>query len=206
MLAVIGKKIGMTQLFDESGVLTPVTVIKVDENIVLGKRSREKNGYTAVVLGAVTAKKKRVTKPVLGQYPKGIEPQKIIREFRDYERECTVGEKISVDIFKDTKFVDVIGMSKGKGYQGVVRRHGFKGGPRSHGSKMHREMGSTGQNTFPAHTFKGKKMPGHMGNTRFTVQNLRLLKIDAENKMLIVKGCVPGAINNTLIVTTAKKK
>jgi large subunit ribosomal protein L3 len=206
MIAVIGEKIGMTQIFDENGVLVPVTVIKVIENLVVGERKKEKDGYNAIMLSAFPAKKQRVKKPVLGQFPKGMEPQKIIREFRNYEHECKIGDRIGVDIFKDIKFVDIIGTSKGKGFQGVVRRHGFKGGGNSHGSKLHREMGSTGQNTFPAHTFKGKKMPGHMGNARVTVPNLRLVKIDPENKMLVVQGAIPGAIHGTIIVATAKKK
>ncbi len=206
MLAVIGEKIGMTQMFDEAGVLVPVTVIKVEDQVVIGERNKTKNGYDALVIGTKTAKKSRVKKPVTKQFPEGIEPLKIIREFRDFERECKIGEKFGVEIFKDIAFVDVVGICKGKGYQGVIKRHGFKGGKATHGSKTHREVGSVGQNTFPAHVFKGKKMPGHMGNNRVTAQNLRLVKIDPENKMLLVRGSVPGAIHNTLIVSTAKRK
>jgi large subunit ribosomal protein L3 len=206
MLAVIGEKIGMTQMFDESGVLVPVTVIKVDDHVVIGERKKEKNGYDAVVVGTKPLKKNRVTKPVAKQFPEGVEPLKIVREVRDFERECKVGDKFGVEILKDIVFVDVVGLCKGKGFQGVIRRHGFKGGKGTHGSKTHREVGSIGQNTFPGHVFKGKRMPGHMGNTRVTSQNLRLVKVDAENKMLVVRGAVPGAIHNTLIVSTAKRK
>lgn len=206
MVALIGKKIGMTQLFDDAGTLVPVTVIKVEENVVLGQRLKEKNGYDAIIIGSLTEKKKRVKKPVLGQFPKGVEPLKRIKEVRDFNGEIKVGEKLNVDLLKDVKYVDIRGVSKGKGYQGVMRRHNFKGGRKTHGSKFHREMGSTGQNTYPAHTFKGKKMPGHMGNENVTVQNLRLVKIDAEKKMIIVRGAVPGATNNILLISKAKRK
>jgi large subunit ribosomal protein L3 len=206
MLAVIGKKIGMTQMFDESGVLVPVTVISVEEHVVIGERKKEKNGYDAIVIGTTLAKKNRVKKPVARQFPEGVPPLKIVREFRNFEHECKVGDKFGVEILKDIAFVDIAGLSKGKGFQGVIRRHGFKGGAGGHGSKTHREVGSVGQNTFPAHVFKGKKMPGHMGNAKVTSKNLRLVKIDAENKMLVVRGSVPGAIHNTLLVSTAKRK
>jgi large subunit ribosomal protein L3 len=206
MLAVVGKKIGMTQMFDESGILIPVTVIKVEDHYVIGERNMEKNGYNAVIIGTTSVKKKNVLKPVAKQFPETMEPQKIIKEFRDFEKECKVGDKFGVEILKDILFVDVVGICKGKGFQGVVRRHGMKGGKGSHGSKTHREVGSVGQNTYPAHVFKGKRMPGHMGNNRITAQSLRLLKIDPENKMLIVRGAVPGAIHNTLLISTAKRK
>ncbi|RPJ09015.1 MAG: 50S ribosomal protein L3 [Spirochaetaceae bacterium] len=206
MIGVIGKKIGMTQMFDEAGVLTPVTVVQVEDNVVIGHRTAEKNGYDAVILGTITAKKNRVTKPVAGQFPKGIAACKIVREIRDFEKECKVGDKIGVEVFEGTNFVDVIGISKGKGYAGVMKRHGFSGGRASHGSKMHREQGSVGQNTQPARTFPGKRMAGHMGNVRRTAQNLRIVKIDNENKIILICGAVPGAINNTVIVSRAKRK
>jgi large subunit ribosomal protein L3 len=206
MRALIGKKAGMTQIFDESGALIPVTAIKVEEHVVIGERTKTKNGYDALIIGTIPAKKKRVTKPVGKQFPEGIEPLKLVKEFSDFDHECKIGDKFGVEILTETKFVDVVGISKGKGFQGVIRRHGFKGGSGSHGSKTHREVGSVGQNTYPAHVFKGKKMPGHMGNGRITVQNLKVIKVDAANKMILVKGAVPGAINNTLIVSTAKKR
>ncbi|MBN2351903.1 MAG: 50S ribosomal protein L3 [Spirochaetales bacterium] len=206
MLAVIGEKIGMTQMFDEAGALVPVTVVKVEDHVVIGSRNKEKNGYNALIVGTKHAKKNRVKKPVAKQFPEGIEPLKIIREFRDFERECRIGDKFGVEILKDISFVDVVGICKGKGFQGVIRRHGFKGGKSTHGSKTHREVGSTGQNTYPSRVFKNKKMPGHMGNNRVTTQNLRLVKIDPENKMLLIRGSIPGAIHNTIIVSTAKRK
>ena len=206
MTGMIGKKAGMTQIFDDEGKLIPVTVIKMDDNIVLGSRTKDAHGYDALVVGAFPAKKKRVTKPVQGQFPKGVEPLKLIREFRNMTGEYKPGDAVSVESFQDVRFVDVIGVSKGKGYQGVIKRHNFGGGFKTHGSKFHREMGSTGQNTYPARTFKGKKMPGHMGNEKVTVQNLRVIRVDAEKKMLVVRGAVPGSVNNILVVTKAKRK
>ncbi len=206
MRALIGKKMGMTQIFDENGVVVPVTAIKVEEHVVIGERTKDKNGYAALIIGTIPAKKNRVTKPVGKQFPEGIAPLKVVQEFIDFDHECKIGDKFGVEILTETRFVDVVGISKGKGFQGVVRRHGFKGGNKTHGSKTHREVGSVGQNTYPAHVFKGKKMPGHMGNVRVTVQSLRLVKVDTDNKMLLVKGAVPGALNNTLLVSTAKRR
>jgi len=206
MKALIGKKIGMSQIFDESGVLVPVTAIKIEEHVVVGERTMEKNGYDAVIVGTITAKKNRVTKPVTKQFPEGVAPLKVVKEFRDFEHECKIGDKFGVEIFEQIKFVDVVGISKGKGFQGVIKRHGFSGGNKTHGSKTHREVGSTGQNTYPSHVFKGKKMPGHMGHEQVTVQNLKLIRVDPDNKLLLVRGAVPGAINHTLLVSTAKRK
>lgn len=206
MRALIGKKVGMSQIFDESGVLIPVTAIRVEEHVVIGERTKEKNGYDALIVGTIPAKKNRVTKPVEKQFPENVAPLKVVQEFRNFDHACTVGDKFGVEIFDKTKFVDIVGISKGKGFQGVIKRHGFSGGNATHGSKTHREVGSTGQNTYPARVFKGKKMPGHMGNVQVTVQSLRLIKIDPDNKLLLVRGSVPGAVNNTLLVSTAKRK
>lgn len=206
MIALLGKKVGMTEVFDENGNMVPVTLIHVEDNVVLGKRTEDKHGYNATIIGAFKTKPKRLTKPVLGQIPQGLEPVKKVKEIRDFEVEANVGDKLTVEIFKNVKYVDVSGLSKGRGYQGVMKRHNFSGGAKSHGSKFHREMGSTGQHTFPAHTFKGKKMPGHMGNSKVTIQNLKVLMVDAEKKMLVLKGAVPGARKNILLVAKAKRK
>ncbi|MBN1525308.1 MAG: 50S ribosomal protein L3 [Spirochaetales bacterium] len=206
MIAVIGKKVGMTQVFSEDGSLVPVTVVQIEENVVVGQRTKEKNGYDAIILGADKIKQKRVIKPVAGQYPEGIEPCRYLREFRDYGKECAVGDKLGVELFDGVGFVDVIGVSKGKGSQGVMKRYGFGGGRATHGSKFHRGMGSTGQCAWPSRVFPGKKMPGHMGNVKRTVQNLEIVRVDQENKMLLLRGSVPGAINNMVIVSTAKRK
>ena len=196
---MIAEKIGMTQIFDDKGVLTPVTVIKIDENLVVEQRTPEKNGYSSVVLGYGEVKKSRLTKSVLGQFEEGFDPKKHLKEMRDFEVECKAGDKIGVEIFKDADTVDVTGMSKGKGFQGVMKRHNFGGGRASHGSKFHRESGSTGQNTYPGKTFKNKKMPGRMGHEKVTIQNLKVVKVDVENKVLLVAGAVPG-VNKSIVM------
>ncbi len=206
MVGLIGRKVGMTQVFDESGALTPVTVIKVEPNVVVGTRTMEKDGYTAVILGAEELKAHRSTKPYTGQFKEGVTPKKRLAEIRDCEIECSIGDALGVDVFADYAFVDVIGTTKGKGYQGVIKRHGFHGGRKTHGSKFHRENGSTGQSAFPSSVFKGTKMPGRMGGERRTSQNLRLVKVDSENHLLLVHGAVPGANNGFVLVRDAKKK
>lgn len=206
MLGLIGRKIGMTQVFDEKGVLTPVTVIQIEDNLVVQKRDVQKNGYSALVLGSVDRKKSRTTKPFAGQFPEGATPKRFVVEVRDFEKECSVGDTLGVDLFQDLDFVDVSAVSKGKGYQGVMKRHGFHGGPGAHGAKFHRENGSTGMNTYPGHSLAGTKMPGRMGGERCTVQNLRVIRVDAENKALLVKGAVPGTVHSPVVVAKSKKK
>jgi len=180
MIGVIGKKIGMTQVFDEIGQVVPVTVVQVAPNLVVGKKTAEKDGYNAIVVGVYEKKKTRVTKPYAGQFPESIAPTRILREFRNFEGEVEIGQSIDASILSGVRYVDVIARSKGKGFQGVVKRWGFEGGRGSHGSKFHREPGSTGQSTFPHHSFKNIKMPGHMGNERVTMQNLRVVRVDPE--------------------------
>ena len=141
MLAIIGRKIGMTQLWNDEGVRVPLSVIKVEPNVVVQERTKEKNGYSARVLGAETLKKSRVRKQYAGQFPQGTEAKRFLLEFKDFEKECKVGDALGVEIFEGVRFVDVRGTTKGRGFQGVVRRHGFQGGPGAHGSKFHREMG-----------------------------------------------------------------
>lgn len=204
MLGLIGKKIGMTQMFDDSGNLKPVTAVRVEPNTVVAERSIDENGYSAVVLGAFAAKKTK--KPVAGQFPKGVEPTKVILEIRDYERECKIGEKIGVEIFEDIPFVDIEGTSKGKGNQGVIKRHGFRGGRKTHGSKFHRTPGSTGMAAWPSRVIKGTKMAGRMGGQKTTVQNLSLLRVDQENGVLFIGGCVPGTRGSLVVVRKAEKK
>ncbi|MDX9800836.1 MAG: 50S ribosomal protein L3 [Spirochaetia bacterium] len=205
MVAVIAEKIGMTQVFDEKGVLTPVTVIKVDENLVVEQRTTEKNGYNSVVLGYGEVKKNRILKPVLGQFGEDKEPRKYLKEMRDFELECKAGDKIGIEIFNNIASVDVIAVSKGKGFQGVMKRHNFGGGRSTHGSKFHREAGSTGQASSPSRTFKNVKMAGRMGSDRVTVQNLRVVKVDPENKTLLVAGSVPGVNKSILTVRKSIK-
>jgi large subunit ribosomal protein L3 len=204
MLGLIGKKIGMTQVFDEQGTQTPVTVIEIEPNVVVGERTREKHGYSAVLLGYGVKKKSRTSKPYAGQFPEGIEPSRTLTEVKDFEAQYQLGGKIGLESFEGVRFVDVRGVSKGKGYQGVMKRHGFGGGPKSHGSLVHRELGSTG--LASGKMFKGSRMPGRMGAERKTVQNLRVVKVDASAGLLLVKGAVPGRRGATLFVAKAKKK
>jgi large subunit ribosomal protein L3 len=206
MLGLIGKKVGMTQVFDEKGVLTPVTVIQIEGNIVVGERTVEKNGYSACVLGAVDAKKNRVTKPYAGQFGDVCEPKKHLVEMKGFEKEVAVGDVLGVDMFKDIAFVDVVGTSKGKGFQGAIKRHGFSGGRATHGSKFHRGLGGTSMAATPSRVFKGTKMPGRMGDAKTTVQNLRVVKVDEEKNVLMVKGAVPGPRQSVVIVKKANKK
>lgn len=206
MIGLIGKKIGMTQVFDEAGNLTPVTVIQVSPNTVLSIKNKEKDGYDAVVLGAEDLKKSRITKPVSGQYPEDVNPKKFVKEFRGFTNEVAVGNQLGVELFESTRFVDVVATSKGKGTQGVMKRWGFGGGRKSHGSKFHREAGGTGQCTYPGKTFKNVKMAGRMGRERVTVQNLKIVKVDPEMKVMMVRGSVPGNKDCTLIIKSAVKK
>jgi large subunit ribosomal protein L3 len=205
MLALIGKKIGMTQLWNDEGVLVPVSVIKVEPNLVVRERTQEKHGYSAMVLGADALKKSRVRKPFAGQFPQGIDPTRYLLEFKDFERECKVGDALGVEVFEGVRFVDVRGTTKGRGFQGVVKRHGFQGGPGAHGSKFHREMGSVGTGAFRK-IVKGSKMPGRMGNARLTVENLRLFRVDKDKGLLLINGAVPGRRGGMVVVLKAKKK
>ena len=206
MLGLIGKKVGMTQVYDEQGAMTPVTVIKFEDNVVVGKRSVEKDGYEACVLGTVDKKAAKVTKPYGGQFPEGVEPKQFLYEMRDFDLDTEVGQKYGVELFEELRFVDVIGTTKGKGYQGVMKRHGFGGGRKTHGSKFHRANGSTGMAAWPSRVLKGTKMPGRMGGERKTVQNLKIVRVDAEKQIILVKGAVPGTRDSVVLVRRAKKK
>ncbi len=206
MIGLIGKKVGMTQIFDEDGTLTPVTVIEVVPNVVLDQRDEENHGYSAVVLGALDKKASRVSKPVAGQFKEGTSPKKHIVEFRDFGKDCAIGDSLGLELFNDLRFVDVVGTSKGKGYQGVMKRHNFGGGRATHGSKFHRANGSTGMAAWPSKVIKGTKMPGRMGGEKSTVQNLRIVKIDQDKNVMLVKGAVPGSRDSIVIVRQAKKR
>lgn len=206
MLGLIGKKLGMTQVFDANGRLTPVTVIKIEDNVVVGHRTVENNGYSSCVLGAFDKKKSQTTKPYAGQFTDVCPPKKTLVEMRDFDKETSVGEVLGVDMFKDVLFVDVVGTSKGKGFQGGMKRHGFSGGRATHGSKFHRDIGGTAMSSTPARTFKGTRMAGRMGADRVTVQNLRVVRVDEEMQVLLVKGAIPGPAQSVVIVQKAKKK
>jgi large subunit ribosomal protein L3 len=206
MIGLIGKKIGMTQVFDETGKLIPVTVIEFTPNVVVGRKTNDKDGYDAVLVGVHDKKKSRTTKAFAGQFPEGIAPKKIYREIRDLETDVAVGGSIGVSSFEGLRYVDCTAVSKGKGFQGVMKRWNFHGGRSTHGSKFHREPGSTGQRTYPHKTFKNVKLPGRMGREKVTVMNLRLVRVDAENAYLLVRGAVPGPRGCTVLVRSAVKK
>lgn len=206
MIGLIGKKAGMTQVFDSEGVLTPVTVIKVEPNVVVANRTLDKDGYDAVVLGSVEMKSSHVTKPYAGQFKEDTTPKKHMMEIRDFEKECNVGDSFGVELIENLVYVDVVGTSKGKGYQGVMKRHNFSGGRATHGSKFHRANGSTGMAAWPSKVIKGTKMAGRMGGEKKTVQNLEVVRVDAEKNIVLVKGAVPGTKNSIVLVRKAKKK
>ncbi|MBU8913910.1 MAG: 50S ribosomal protein L3 [Spirochaetales bacterium] len=207
MFGLIGKKVGMTQVFNDFGELVPVTVIKVEPNLVVEQRTPDRNGYSAIVLGACEIKPARMSKPRLGQFEKhGIDAKRYLVEIRDFDKECAIGDSLGVELFTDTGFVDITGTSKGKGFQGVMKRHNFSGGNKSHGSKFHRAGGSTGMAAWPSKVHKGTKMAGRMGGVQRTVQNLRVVGVDQERQMLLVGGAVPGTNEGYIVVKTSKKK
>ena len=206
MKGLIAQKVGMTQVFDANGELTPVTVIHVEPNTVVATKTKEANGYDAVVLGLEDVKESRITKAYKGQFPENVSPKRHLKEFREFEKEVSIGDQIGLELFEKTSYLDVTATSKGKGFQGVMKRWGFHGGRASHGSKFHREAGGTGNCTTPGHSLKNVKMAGRMGFERVTVQNLKIVKIDPELKVIMVRGAVPGIKNCTLIIKSAVKK
>ena len=206
MLGLMARKVGMTQVFDETGNLVSVTVVRIDPNVVIAQKTEEKDGYKAVLLGVDDVKQSRVSKPYAGQFPENISPKKTVREFRDFEKEVAPGDKLGAELFEGIRYVDVTGISKGKGFQGVVRRFRFGGGRKTHGSKFHREPGSTGQNTYPHKTFKNRKMPGRMGREQVTTLSLRVVKVDTEKQLVLIRGAVPGVNKGLVIVRAAVKK
>jgi large subunit ribosomal protein L3 len=207
MVGLIGEKIGMTHQFNEEGNLIPITLLKVERNIVINKRSIDKDGYNAIVIGTVDLNEKKMTKPYKGQFKDGVSPKKYLKEFRINDPEkYEIGQEIGLEIFNDNDYIDVIGISKGKGYQGVVKRYGFHGGRKTHGSKFHRANGSTGQCTYPGKVFKGNKRAGRMGGERITSQNLKIFVVDNDEKLILVKGAVPGIKKGIVYINKAKKK
>lgn len=206
MKGILGKKIGMTQVFTKNGKLIPVTVIEVEPNVVTQIKTVEKDGYDAVQLATGTVREKVANKPQLGHTKKAnTEPKRFLREIRGINTsDYSLGQIISVDTFKEGEMVDVSGISKGKGFQGVIKRHNQSRGPMGHGSQYHRGVGSLGT-MLPMHVLKGKKMPGHMGNVKTTIQNLEVISIDTENNVILVKGNVPGPKQSLVIIRTAVK-
>ena len=193
MKGLLGRKLGMTQVFTEDGVLIPVTVVEVTPNVVLQKKTVETDGYNAVQLGFEEIKEKRTTKANIGHCKKAnTSPKRFIKEVRDCDMDVNVGDLVNVDIFAAGDKVDATAISKGKGFQGAIKRLGQSRGPMAHGSKFHRHQGSNGSATTPGRVFKGKGMPGHMGSKRITIQNLEVVRVDVENNVILVKGAVPG--------------
>lgn len=205
--AILGRKVGMTQIFKEDGVVIPVTVVKAGPCVVVRKKTDESDGYNAVQVGFEEIKATRVNKPIAGQFKKAdVEVKKYLKEFRtDAPEEFEVGQEIKADIFADGDKVDVSGISKGKGFAGAIKRWGNSRGPMSHGSKYHRGQGSMGAASSPSRVFKTKRMPGHMGAVTRTVQNLEIVGVDAQKDMLLVKGSIPGA-NGALVTVTKSVK
>ncbi len=192
--AILATKVGMTQIFNEDGVLTPVTVLQAGPCVVTQVKTVENDGYDAVQVGYVDKREKLVTKPVKGHFDKaGVSCKRYVREFRfENASEYSVKDEIKADIFAAGDKIDATAVSKGKGFQGAIKRHGQHRGPMAHGSKFHRHQGSNGSATTPGRVFKGKGMPGHMGNVKVTIQNLEIVRVDAENSLILVKGAVPG--------------
>lgn len=192
--AILATKIGMTQIFDEVGVLTPVTVLQAGPCVVTQVKTVEKDGYSAVQVGFIDRREKLVNKPVKGAFDKaGVSYKRFVREFKlDNAEEYSVKDEIKADIFAVGDKIDASAVSKGKGFQGAIKRYGLSRGPMSHGSKYHRHAGANAGSSDPGKVFKGKKMPGHMGSEKVTIQNLEVVKIDTDNNLILVKGAVPG--------------
>ena len=204
---ILGKKVGMTQYFTEAGELIPVTVVEVTPNVVLQLKTIENDGYEAVQLGFDDLREVLSNRPAKGHVAKAnATPKRFIREFNNAElSEYEVGQEITVDVFKAGDIVDVTGTSKGKGFQGAIKRHGQSRGPMAHGSRYHRRPGSMGGASFPSRVFKGKALPGQMGGDRITIQNLEVVKVDAERNVILIKGNVPGSKKSLVEIKTAVK-
>ena len=207
-LGVIGKKVGMTQIFNEEGLAVPVTVIKVDPIVVTQVKTVETDGYNAIQVGTVAAKEKHLTKARIGHFAKNkLENFRHLQEFRvDNPQDYTVGQQIELSVLSDVQKVDVTGTSIGKGFQGTVKRHNFSRGPMAHGSKNHREPGSIGAGTTPSRVIKGKRMAGNMGNERVTITKLKLVKVDSENSLILIKGSVPGSEGKLVTIVPSRTK
>jgi large subunit ribosomal protein L3 len=206
-IGLLGRKLGMTRLYDEKGRLTTATVIEAGGNRVLQIKTAEKEGYDAVQVGFGDQKSQRVSKAQAGHFAKSSSsPKKFVREFRLTGEAVPESADIAVTVFEVGQFVDVIGQSKGKGFQGVVKKHNFDGQPASHGSMMHRRNGAIGNRSTPGRVWKNMGMPGHLGDERVTVQNLRVLQVREEDGVILISGAVPGANGSNVIVRPAKKK
>ena len=207
MKGILGKKIGMTQVFTKSGKLIPVTVVEVEPNVVTQIKTVATDGYDAIQLGYETIREKVSNKPEIGHTKKaGCEPKRFLREIRGVNvNDYTLGQTLNASVFTEGEIVDVSGISKGKGFQGVIKRHNQSRGPMGHGSQYHRGVGSIGT-LLPMHVLKGKKLPGHMGNQLTTIQNLEVVSVDLENNCLLIKGSIPGPKKSLVMIRTSVKK
>lgn len=207
MKGILGRKIGMTQVFTKSGKLIPVTVVEVEPNVITQIKTKENDGYEAIQLGFDTKREKLATKASVGITNKAnTTPKRFFREIRGVDvSEYSLGQEVKVDIFAEGEMVDVTGTTKGKGFQGVIKRHGQSRGPMGHGSMYHRRPGSMGSTSTPGRVFKGKKLPGHMGNVTVTIQNLKVVRVDLDKNCILVKGSVPGNKGAILKIKDATK-
>ena len=206
MKGILGKKLGMTQIFTAEGIVVPVTVVEATPNVVTQIKTVEKDGYSAIQVGFEDAKEKSLNKPQKGHLAAANVLKKHLKEFRvDSVEEFTVGQEIKADLFAAGEIIDVTGISKGKGFQGPIKRHGQSRGPESHGSRYHRRPGSMGACSFPGRVFKNKKLAGHMGSVKVTVQNLEVVRVDAEKNLILVKGAIPGAKGSVVTLKEAVK-
>lgn len=205
--AIIGRKVGMTQIFDEAGRVVPVSVVLAGPCVVVQKKTVEKDGYSAIQVGYEDIREGLVNKPLKGHFKKsGISVKRFLRELRTEDAEkYNVGDILKADVFTAGEKVDVSGISKGKGYQGVIKRWNANRGPTTHGSKYHRSVGSMGASSYPSRTFKNKKMPGHMGNANVTVQNLEVVKVDPEKNLILIKGGIPGPKKGLVFIKDTTK-
>ena len=203
--AILAKKVGMTQIFNEAGELVPVTVLQAGPCVVTQVKTTENDGYEAVQVGFEDIREKLVNKPVKGMFDKaGVSYKRYVREFK-LEGEYSVKDEIKVDVFEAGDKIDATAIAKGKGFQGAIKRHGQSRGPMTHGSKYHRHAGSNGSCSTPSRVFKGKKMPGHMGGKKVTTQNLEVVRVDAEKNLLLVKGAVPGPKKSLVTIKESVK-
>ena len=205
--AILATKVGMTQIFNEDGVLIPVTVLQAGPCVVTQVKTEENDGYSAVQVGYADKRENLVNKPMKGHFEKaGVSCKRFVKEFKlDNAAEYELGQEIKVDVFEAGDHIDATAISKGKGYQGAIKRHGQSRGPMAHGSKYHRHAGSNGAASDPSKVFKGKKMPGQMGNKQITIQNLEVVRVDAENNLLLVKGAVPGPTKSLVTIKETVK-
>jgi large subunit ribosomal protein L3 len=207
MEGILGRKLGMTQIYADNGNVVPVTVIQAGPCLVVERRTSDRDGYEAVQLGLVEERPARVSRPLAGQFKKaGVPPVRRLVEFGlEADENPQAGDEVKASIFSEQEYVDIVGTSKGKGFQGVMKRHNFAGGRATHGSMFHRAPGSIGSSAYPSRVFKGMRGPGRMGGERVTVKNLLVVKVDAEQNLIYVRGAVPGANNSYVAIRRAKR-